>query len=51
MARAEGGKIVKPKVSAGTGSFADLRKGANHQSPMSMKYEDARKYAKGKSGK
>lgn len=48
MARYEGGKIVKPKESSGDGSFAALRKAAAQQSPVSTRYEDARKYGKGK---
>lgn len=47
MARIEGDKIVKPKPAGGDGSFVSLRKSANYQSPVSKKYEDARKYGKG----
>lgn len=47
MARYVDGKIVKPAPKTGDGSFAAVRKAANQQSPVSTKYEDARKFAKG----
>lgn len=47
MARIEGDKIVKPAVKAGNGSFVDLRKAANQQSPVSTLNENASRYAKG----
>lgn len=47
MGRYVDGKIVKPAPKLGDGSFAAVRKSANQQSPVSTKYEDARKYVKG----
>ncbi len=45
MARYVDGKFVKPKAETGDGSFAAIKKTAAVQSPVSTKYEDARKYA------
>ncbi len=47
MARIENDKIVKPTVKEGSGSFVDIRKAANSQSPVSTLNEDASRYAKG----
>lgn len=47
MARYENDKIVKPSPKDGDGSFAAVKKAAAQQSPVSTKYEDARKYVKG----
>lgn len=49
MARYEGDKIVKSKPSEGSGSFSDLKKAANSQSPVSKTHENPKKYAEGKS--
>jgi hypothetical protein len=47
MARIESDKIVKrPAKAKATAGFAELRKAANQQSPVSTTYEDASTYPK-----